>query len=771
MIIQNHYGRFMEDNSGKKFSLQDWVMNRAANQSGAVVPSYTGRRLLSEDVPVEEEVEQQVEQPVEVSMKSVSNGSTISSPLPRMMKERKEESPKEDKKDLNAAMNASQNPLQQLQIVKLMSELGERLRQSEKEREILWKEVEICRKQISDLSGNTSKTEKSFSDLENQINQREVYVKELVEKQISLEQQFKDQITSFDSSRAENTKFQEKLTSVETATGSAIIRVEDAIAENSKLSKRVEQMGQDKARLIRKLEVVEETLAHTQETLKAKALVLLTDQSLVNKTQLPQMPAWTGDDTLRISRPASSNPATHLASSLRPPKQINFLTLSLVTALISGAAGLGAIWLIKNYDVKPKTDLSMQTESSSSSSDLSAQPVSENQETLMAEAAKIANQIEPSALAKDDEVLENNSQAVTIDSISAIFKPAEDAQLRAIESFQAAKPVGDVSTRILSDKSLPKALKALEKAALGGDANAQHDLAILYTSGQAGLKVDFTRASKWFQEAAYNGSSNAQYNLGVLYHQGLGVGAKDTAKAIELYRVAAFNNHPEALYNLAIAYVEGVGVEYNPPIASVYFERAAQAGIVEAAYNLGLLHENGLLGESQPDEAVFWYKMATDKGNSEAKKLLDQLKIKLSMTDSDVERIAQKVAKTKPDFMSQAGQARLPDMVRDNVPPLSQPSALPKATSPSSDSQKTEPETKSVSQKTSYDPVIISQIQEQMIRLELYNGVPDGQVSDLFTKAISSYQQKNGLKVDGLPSDDLLVQILASASQAKRASN
>ncbi|HAJ90385.1 MAG TPA: hypothetical protein DCM27_05150 [Rhodospirillaceae bacterium] len=785
----------MEDNSGKKFSLQDWVMKRAANQSGGAMPSHTARQFLSEHAAEEDVPQTQIQQPeisLDVEMKAVSNGSTISSPAPSISSQEEikaaesQPSKKEDytKDSALSSLNGANNPLQQLQIVRLLTDLGDRLRQSEKEREILWKEVEICRKQISDMNGQAGKSEKSFSSLESQMNQREVFVKELVEKQIGLEQKLKDQTLAFDAAKEEQSKLQEeqtklqdklqeKLNYVETAAGSAIVRVEDVMAENSKLAKKVEQLGQDKARLVRKLEIVEETLTQTQDILKAKALVLLTDQSVAARTNLPQEPAWTGDDTLKVSQAvhapksevAANSPVSNITASLKPSatKLPSMFMITIVTAIIAGLAAFGAIWIIKHVVTDDKVAAG-HVESNNANMDALIEKASQlqpeqNQDQFMAQAAKMASQIEPGGLdALDGEGLQSSDDKSGVaNSDGPIFDAAQVAQHKAIEDFKAAAPTAPLSSRMKSDKSLPKSVAVIEAQAFTGDAFAQHDLAAIYTAGHGGIKIDYAKAAKWFEEAAHNGSSNAQYNLGVLYHQGLGV-QKNTAKAIELYRVAASNNHPEALYNLAIAYVEGVGVEYNPQIAASYFERSADGGVVEAAYNLGLLHENGLLGESQPDEAVFWYKIAADKGNKEAVQSLAELKKKLSMTDEDVNRLTQKIAATKPAYLNDEGQASLPQQVKPDAEKAAESakSVKPKAAAAQGPA-------------TGADPVVISQIQEQLMRLGLYKGIPNGAMSAPLVQAIKTYQTKNGLKADGQATDDLLVQMLASGSEAKAA--
>src|SRR5690606_2980922 len=49
---------------------------------------------------------------------------------------------------------------------------------------------------------------------------------------------------------------------------------------------------QDKTRMLRKVERMEEILTETQDTLRARALVLLTDQSAAAQGSLAQIPAW-----------------------------------------------------------------------------------------------------------------------------------------------------------------------------------------------------------------------------------------------------------------------------------------------------------------------------------------------------------------------------------------------------------------------------------------------------------------------------------------------
>jgi localization factor PodJL len=70
-------------------------------------------------------------------------------------------------------------------------------------------------------------------------------------------------------------------------------------------------------------------------------------------------------------------------------------------------------------------------------------------------------------------------------------------------------------------RDLNKAIDWYQQAAKQGNANAMHNLAVLFASGANG-KPDNTSAVRWFNEAAELGVKDSQYNLGILAAQGLG---------------------------------------------------------------------------------------------------------------------------------------------------------------------------------------------------------------------------------------------------------
>jgi len=66
------------------------------------------------------------------------------------------------------------------------------------------------------------------------------------------------------------------------------------------------------------------------------------------------------------------------------------------------------------------------------------------------------------------------------------------------------------------------AARQFREAAEQGDAEAQHSLALLYSSGK-GVPQDDAEAMKWYTKAAEQGYAYAQYNLAMGYYFGKGV--------------------------------------------------------------------------------------------------------------------------------------------------------------------------------------------------------------------------------------------------------
>ncbi len=134
-----------------------------------------------------------------------------------------------------------------------------------------------------------------------------------------------------------------------------------------------------------------------------------------------------------------------------------------------------------------------------------------------------------------------------------------------------------------------KAFQIFEPLAEAGNAEAQHNLAILYRGGH-GVEKDLGKSQHWFLRAAEQGIAAAQYNLGYMYDLGEGVEQSDRY-AFLWYRKAAEQGHPQAQANLGVMYANGSGVGQDLKLAYVWFNLAAAQGYVAAFKNKQILSE------------------------------------------------------------------------------------------------------------------------------------------------------------------------------------
>ena len=121
---------------------------------------------------------------------------------------------------------------------------------------------------------------------------------------------------------------------------------------------------------------------------------------------------------------------------------------------------------------------------------------------------------------------------------------------------------------------------ATKKKAEAGDATAQSNLGVIYSSG-AGVPKNMAEALKWYRLAADQGFAPAQNNLGVRYARGDGV-PKDMAEALKWYRKAADQGHAKAQYSLGYMYANGDGVSKDDAEAVKWWRRAAEQGYASA---------------------------------------------------------------------------------------------------------------------------------------------------------------------------------------------
>lgn len=675
---------------------------------------------------------------------------------------------------------------------------------------------------FSDIKDISKKQTLTLNTIKDEISAQKKLDKTIVEKQKLLEKKQDEQGEKMVSNVAAYVALTKRVSESEARHEALDNKIEDARSDYIKLDRKLDKTIEDRNRILRKVERIEQAVMETRDALNAKAMVLLTDQGAVAGVHMPQvseqtlqtdpmvlnrrlqeealMPWWQRPVRLKgtslalvvvivllvgwiassmmnasSNRAPYSSPAyedtptvsldsaygddayspNHSQNAVKPESVASKTTdTDSYGTSVDYASVYGANTNHSNLDTSISENSKVEDMSSDTSPQLTeqygitihegysdpyqisekprnvpARPSSEeildlNDEEKILETfsqspekvAKALNQIEPgnpdqSNIAPVRQADHTNTATYTPPKKIEIPTPTDGQKIAYIQSLKA---------RMSPDKTLSDIAKKIETQAFQGIPEAQHDMGALYVAGHGATKQNFDRAIFWFTEASQNGIANAKYNLGVLNHQGMGV-EKNIDRAMTLYRDAAKLGHPEAQYNLGIANIEGIGVPYNPNKAAQFFQQAADQGITEAAYNLGLIYENGLLGQPQPEEALTWYQMAADSGSPEAQSALEQLAKSLGIKVEDVRRIVDKVRGASASSFS----------------------------APTHDAP---------------DHILISAVQNELMRRGLYPGPVDGKMGPMTKSAIENFEASANLQITGAPSQDLLVYLRGTAT-------
>ncbi len=486
-------------------------------------------------------------------------------------------------------------------------------------------------------------------------------------------------------------------------------RVEDKLRDSqqtiAKLQRRLDSQEQKRVKLQRRIERVENIADDAQKALEAKAMVVLTDQS-EKIAHLNNMDATAPlqilDDLHQDNGDQQTKPSMSqkLKSSTSSSWMVVLLALGLGWGMATTLQPSEKAFVVMDNGQLAQIDLAKGE----------AKAISFNADPLTFTTQNTLN----NETTIEDDISQLSTDWITEDLLNETSDITND-----VSSFDVLETVSTPEITIDKDLSLPDDIKKLEEKAFADVPEAQHDLAALYTAGQAGVSQNYERAAFWFKQAAAQGIGNAAYNLGVLYQQGLGQ-PQNMERALDWYRRAAQLGHPEAQYNLGIAYIEGVGTRYNPNMAAAFFQQAAFSGIVEAAYNLGLILENGLLGEVRPEDALKWYRIATENGSVDAQEALKILATSMGIpvTQAGILNNGEPLMKNADDGIN------LGTLLPNN------------------------------------QQVLIAQIQEQLRQARLYNGPQDGIVGAGTIKAIQTYQRQENLPTNGQATPELLTYML-----------
>ena len=100
-----------------------------------------------------------------------------------------------------------------------------------------------------------------------------------------------------------------------------------------------------------------------------------------------------------------------------------------------------------------------------------------------------------------------------------------------------------------------EAFKLFQISAVKGNANAQHYLGLLYTSGFYGVKRDFAKAAMWFTKSAKQDHVGSCLYMGDSYYYGRGV-EKDFEKAKKWYSKAIRKDQDNWYSERMLAFIE-----------------------------------------------------------------------------------------------------------------------------------------------------------------------------------------------------------------------
>ena len=152
----------------------------------------------------------------------------------------------------------------------------------------------------------------------------------------------------------------------------------------------------------------------------------------------------------------------------------------------------------------------------------------------------------------------------------------------------------------------------LLRLANGGNARAQHAVAMIYNQGR-GVAVNHELANTWYRKSADAGFVLAQ--AGLAWNQMHGIGTNvDAALALDNYRRAAEQGHPYAMNNVAVMYYRGEGTRPDAKASLDWFMRAAEAGLPRGAHNAASQFEYGMGLPADPRKAFAYYLSAATAG-------------------------------------------------------------------------------------------------------------------------------------------------------------
>lgn len=550
----------------------------------------------------------------------------------------------------------------QMEVLGLLRALNTKLSASEKDRDSMRMELQAYRQMVSDLEEKSDRAEKAYLSIQQRLNsnkdnaaqgteikktkkllvntiseleQTRKLILELEDRSEKSERVFRTQI-------AERQKAEQQLkhrqSEDEQRFESLITKIEETSAKQEKLDRKIEKAVQDRARFMRKIERIEETVIQTNESLNAKAMVLLTDQSVAGHAEgvavsvsydndSPVYPEeeFTEEDNRYRSREEIE---AAFLPWWRRPIRANATALASV-AVIAVLAGWGISQIQKPagfelpefdiasmqgktfFDFGQKSNVDIIPNVAPSQNNF-IQSAETNPQTLDQRGFGLSQEEQ----AMIDQAIERSFQTQDIE-MPAIQPPQAQTEMEITQPSVTSDDLGAVSLQeqaqleaLLEDKpdEVAGRLNAIEPSAVQAEQSVQKEI-------KKENQVVQTKAKKQATPSIQNAEVPSSPSVALTSM------AKDPSlpEKIKPIEVEAFAGNPEAQHDLGAIYTAGhAGVPQDYERAALWFEHAALNGIANASYNLGVLHHQGIGVSQDIVQALVWYQKAADQNHPEA---------------------------------------------------------------------------------------------------------------------------------------------------------
>jgi localization factor PodJL len=499
------------------------------------------------------------------------------------------------------------------------------------------------------------------------------------------------------------------------AMGAAGASVDGSIGDLVAAARRLHQASHSQANPLSGVKPAAKPKAKAQKSKGLSLPFLKMGSTKKNKDFLSQ------PDPASILKPANGNASSNRVRLIA----LGLMFLAMATFAVSNMAGR------LHHAAAPATPAVIEPQGTTEPPAMAAPPAAAAAPAPAPAAEVPAQQPEPAPLAKPEGKAKTNTTGEQQGDASAVMQ-ADPILTGAITSAKGDN-LATASATDMASVALDPAIGTLKlrHAAESGDSSAQFIVATHFLNGDT-VPVDYPRAAYWYGKSAAAGVAPAQYRLATLYERGKGVD-KNLSAALSWYERAAALGNIKAMHNAAViaAGNEAGAPDYNR--AFKWFSLAASHGVKDSQFNLAVLIERGLGTRQNNADALFWYMAAAQQEDADAKTHVESL------------------SKTLGAATVEAAKARLKAFVPEKAPDAANIVAVNDAQWNPDQAARTLPAN------------INDQAKALLDKLGYRVGDQDGALDVKTANAIKLFQMKQGMKVTGNVTPDLISKMQAKA--------